>query len=277
MTNQPQNAKALKKPAFITGIAYVYALTLWSMIKTFDTPLVNRAPLYLGSWASPHLQWDYYTIATLIVAFVTIGLFLGHGWPRWLALAGTVAGWAVSLPLHDTRGIGLYTVSVAAGAIVLGLLFLAPSARAYFSRKSQANVSPSMRLRARAFVATLFYVVGALAIYSAVLDGFVHIGKLWLTFAAILVISLPCLLLGMVARGNIASAYRDSATVLIATALASLLAVFASVVFIHSTRPASLALVDFSQPIVAAGIALIGYLLARVSKRRASNVTASFS
>jgi hypothetical protein len=254
----------MQKPAAVTGIAYIQFLSIWSMFKTYDTPLVGRSPLYLGSWLPPHLQWAYHGIEVLVTIIATVGLILGRNGSRWLLLLGALVGWIAAAPVRNMQGIPLYLTSLLVGTIVLGLLFLAPSARAYFSlpRTEKAPIS------LRRFVAAVFYAICALNVYSFSLFDFVRHSPLWLSLTLSLALSLPCLLLGMVARWNVAVACRDSATVMIATALFLTFQFLAKTLSIYTVSPESLALVNFKEALSVTSIAaVIGLALARMSIR----------
>lgn len=252
----------MRKPAAVTGIAYIQFLTIWNMIKTFDTPLVGRTPLYLGSWLSPHGQWAYYRIEVIVTVIATVGLMLGRNGSRWLLLIGALAGWIVAVPVRNMQGIPLYLASLLFGSILLSLLFLAPSARLYFSlpRREKAPIS------LRGLFAGVFYATGALIIYSLTLFCFLNRSPLWLTLIVLLGLPVPFLSLGMVVRKNLSVAYREGAIVLVATALFLLFQFLAKGFLLRIASPESLALVDLEQALgVAVIVAALGLGLARAS------------
>lgn len=255
----------MQKPAAVTGIAYIQFLTIWNMIKTFDTPLVGRTPLYLGSWLSPHGQWAYYRIEVIVTIIATVGLILGRNGSRWLLLIGALAGWIVAVPVRNMQGIPLYLASLLFGSILLSLLFLAPSARLYFSLPRTAKAPLSLR----GFFAGVFYAICALALYSCSLFVFMDKSPLLLTMIVLLGLPLPCLLLGMAVRRNSPIAYREGAIVLIATALFLMFQFLAKGFLLCIASPESLALVDFKQALgIAFMVAALGLGLARASVRR---------
>lgn len=254
----------MRKPAAVTGIALIQFLTIWNMFKMFDTPLVGRTPLYLGSWLSPHLQWTYYCIEVPVTIIATVGLILGRSGSRWLLLAGALAGWIVAAPVRDMQGIPLYLASLLFGSIVFSLLFLAPSARIYFSlpRREKAPIS------LRGFFAGVFYATGALIIYTLSLFCFLNRSPLWLTLIVLLGLPVPFLSLGIVVRKNWPAAYREGAIVLVATALFLIFQLLAKGLLLRIASPESLALVDLEQALgVAIIVAALGLGLARASVR----------
>lgn len=257
----------MQKPASVTGIAYIQFLTIWSMVKMYDTPLVGKAPLYLGSWLSPHVQWAYCAIEVLITTLATMGLFLGHNWARWLLLVGALVGWVVAFPVRDMHGIPLYLISLLFGSILFYLLFLARSARVYFSLPRGKKASLSLR----GFIGAVLYANCALSIYSFSLFAFTNRTPFGLPLAltGFLIVSLPCLLLGMAARWNFVTVFRDAATVLIATALFLTFQLLARTLLLSVMSPESLPLVDFKPAVfITVVVGVLVVVLARASVRR---------
>ncbi len=255
----------MQKPAVVTGIAYIQFLAIWNLVKMYDTPLVGRSPLFLGSWLSPHDQWAYNSIAVLVTILVTVGLILGRNWSRWLLLMGALAGWLATIPVRDMQGIPQYLLSLLFGSIILGLLFLAPSARVYFSLP-QTQKTP---ISVRGFIATVFYAICALNLYSLSLFAFIGNTPLWLSLALCFALSIPCLLLGMAVRWNLAVACRDGATVLLAMALFLTFQLFAKTLSLCVVSPESLGLIDFKSALtVTVALAALGLWLARASVNR---------
>ncbi|KVC48061.1 hypothetical protein WI72_30510 [Burkholderia ubonensis] len=237
-----------------------------SSIKLYDTPYINKVPLITGSWLSIHAQWSYQTIQTLITALVTVGLFLGHDWARWLLLAAIPAGWAIAIPLGDTKGVPVYLMSVLTGSIVLGMLFLTPAARAYFSRRREARALFSLR----GLFAGALHAFCAINTYLMLMDRFMNRADLLTTIAVLAGLSFPVLLLGMTARWNITAACRDGATTLIATTLFLALLFLGAVISMRAVSPGSLSVFDLkAAPIITAIIAMLGFVLASISTYRA--------
>lgn len=240
-------------------------LSIVSMLKSFeifDTPHPNMPPLYVGSWLSSDGQWTYYTFQPLLVGLVMVGLFLGSNWSRWLLLVNMLASSIVAIPVRDARGIPFFIMSLLVGTIIFGMLFLAPTARAYFARPRCTGPLGSWRRLVSA--GTHFFCCWLAD--RVLMDRFTNKISVATAVIALAVFALPALILGMVARWNVVIACRDGATVLIAISLFFAIFFLGSVASLHFTGPELLPRLDSKfTPIIIAIIGLLGLALLRVS------------
>jgi hypothetical protein len=267
--NQPSKPRTntMRRPSIVTGIAYVQLLTAVHILKAFASPYTNRIPLYIGSPLSVHTQWTYMASLLPVAAVVGVGLVLGKNWARWLLAAMVATTSVFTIPTQNAQGIYSYALSVLMGLTLLALLFFAPSARAYFGRPRDAKRSFSLR--------NLF--AGAMFAFCAVntslilKDRFASKVELLTTSAVLAVLSFPALLLGIVTRWDITSAFRDAATVLLSTALFLACRFLLVTVYVHTSNPGTFPLVAPKDSVIlTAVVALLGVLLARVSAHRLS-------
>lgn len=262
----------MHRPSIITGIAYVQMLTAVHILKAFGGPYTNRIPLYIGSPFSVHTQWTYMASLLPIAAVVGVGLVLGKNWARWMLAAMVVTTSVFTIPTQNAQGIYSYALSVLMGLTLLALLFCAPSSRAYFGRPRDAKQSFSLR---NLFAGAMFSFC-ALNTSLILKDRFASKVELLTTAAALAVLSLPALLLGIVARWDITSACRDAATGLLSTALFLACRFLIVTVYAHTSNPRAFPLAAQQDSVIlTAVVALLGVLLATVSAHRVSRTSLS--
>jgi hypothetical protein len=225
----------MKRPAFITGIAYIYLLCALEMLTVFgQKQYVGKIPLFIGSAFSVAQQWNWCAAQLLLTVVLVLGLLLGHRWSRWLCLAIVIISFSVGLPVRDARGVPGYLVPVAVTVAIVYLLFMAPTAKAYFSRCS----SDGRAFNGRELVITSFHIVGAVLIFAAISALFTRYLALSAAMSGLAKLCLPALAIGVLLRWNLTAACRDVATVLIAVVMFFLeyfLVTFVSQQFIYPT------------------------------------------
>lgn len=257
----------MRRSSVIAGIAYVQLLTTVHILKAFDSPYINRVPLYIGSPLSVHAQWTYMASLLPVAVVVGVGLVLGKAWIRWILAATILATAAFTIPVQNAQGIYSYVLALLIGSTILALLFLVPSARTYFAHPRAAKRSLSVRdLFVRAMLA--FCAVNTSLILA---DRFAGKVELSTTIAVLAILSLPALVLGIVARWHITTACRDAATVLLSTALFLACRFLLVAAYVHvSNLTAFPVAMQIDSVILTFVIAVLGLLLSRMSVRRAS-------
>jgi hypothetical protein len=257
----------MRRPSVIAGIAYVQLLTAVHILKAFDSPYINRVPLYIGSPLSVHAQWTYMASLLPVAVVVGVGLVLGKAWIRWILAVTILATAAFTIPVQNAHGIYSYVLALLIGFTILALLFLAPSARTYFAHPRAAKRSLSVRdLFARAMFA--FCAVNTSLILADRFAGKVEFST---TIAVLAILSLPALVLGIVARWHITTACRDAATVLLSTVLFLACRLLLVAAYVHvSNLTAFPVAMRIDSAILTFVIAVLGLLLSRMSVHRAS-------
>ncbi|WP_336817014.1 hypothetical protein [Burkholderia gladioli] len=257
----------MRSPSVVVGIAYVQLLTAVHILKAFDSPHINRIPLYIGSPLPVHAQWTYMASLLPVAVVAGVGLVLGKAWVRWILAATILATAAFTIPVQNAQGIYSYVLALLIGLTILALLFLAPSARTYFAHPRAAKRSFSVRdLFARAMFA--FCAVNTSLILA---DRFASKVEFPTTIAVLAILSLPVLVLGIIARWDITVACRDAATVLLSTALFLACRFLLVAAYVHVSNPTALPLtIRIDSVILTSAIAVLGLLLSRVSVHRAS-------
>jgi hypothetical protein len=229
----------MRRPSVIAGIAYVQLLAAVHILKAFDSPYLNRIPLYVGSPLSVHAQWTYMASLLPVAVAVGVGLVLGKAWVRWILVGTILTTAAFTIPVQNAQGIYSYVLALLIGATILAPLCLAPSARAYFAHPRAAKRSLSLRdLFARAMF--IFCAVNTSFILA---DRFASKVELSTTIAVLAILSLPALVLGTVARWDITAACRDAATALLSTTLFLACRFLLVATYVHVSNPTGFPLI----------------------------------
>lgn len=210
----------VRRPAIVTGLAYLFLTSVMTMFRAYEAKAsIGKFPLYPGSVFPVAAQWTWHWIQIPLTAVVTVGLFRGWRWARWLALAVFVVATAISSPLADLRAVPLYLFVLVFNLLTYALLFFAPGAKVYFSRSTR----PERAFTLRGGLSTTLLV---LAVFTAHSIAFAALKKpdtaaMWGSFAVFL---LPVLALSALTRWDLQRSACESAAALLAVtvALASL-------------------------------------------------------
>lgn len=214
-------ARSVRRPAIVTGVAYLFLTSVMTMFRAYDAKAyIGKIPLYPGSAFTVATQWVWLCVQIPLTAVVTVGLFRGWRWARWLALVVFVVACAISAPLRDVRAVPAYVFVLALNLVAYALLFFAPGATVYFSRSTRPEQAFTLR---GGFSTTLliFAIFTAHSIGFATLWKKADAGATWGSSAFFL---LPALVLSALARWDLQRSAREIGAALLAVtvALASL-------------------------------------------------------
>lgn len=267
----PLIRSVMKRPAFITGIAYIHLITVLLVAWSFQSEIVEKMPLFIGSALPVVMQWRWALIQLLLTAVLVIGLFLGHKWARWLLLATAIAGWAVAMPVRNASALPCYFIQLSYSIVILYLLFATPAAKTYFSR----DRSRERFFDGRGLVVTLFHIVGIAFAYSYIWGLFQNLFSF--TDAAIGMAETPAaaFVLGGLSRWNLTAACREVATALLAVGIFFLYLISLSFVQLHFVAPVRIADFDWMHTLLLSIlVTCIGMALAVIYRCRTRPVHA---
>lgn len=197
----------------VTGLAYLFLTSVMTMFRVYDAKaFIGKFPLYPGSVFPVATQWAWHGIQIALTAVVTVGLFRGWRWARWLAIALFVVVCALSVPLRDVRAMPLYLFVLAFNLVVYALLFFAPGAKVYFSRSTR----PDRALTLRGGLSTTLLVF---AIFTAHSIGFAALWKqpnAGATWGSIALFLVPALVFSALTRWDLQRSAREIGAALLA-------------------------------------------------------------
>jgi len=187
------------------------------MIRAYDANAsIGRIPLYPGSAFPVADQWTWHGIQIPLTVVVTVGLFRGWRWARWLALAVFVVASVVAAPLWDLRAAPSYVFLLTLNVVAYVLLFLIPGATVYFSRSSRPE-------RAFAWRGALGTTLLIFAIFTAHSIGFASLwknGSAEYTWGSTAIFLVPTLALSALVRWDLQRSARETAAALMAVTVA---------------------------------------------------------
>lgn len=207
----------VRRPAIVTALAYLFLTSMMTLLRAYDAKAsIGKVALYPGSAFPVPAQWAWHAVWILLTAAITVGVFRGWRWARWLALAGFATACAVTAPLRDDRQLPAYVFWLAMNVGAFGLLFFAPAAKRYFS----GSTRPERAFALRAVLSTTLLIVAVFTAHSIGYAAFWKALPASFTWGSSAVFLLPALLLSALARWDLRRSAREMAAALLAVSFA---------------------------------------------------------